>query len=80
MEQDRHPPLAKFVEETVESMCMVSVTMAQDNRLNGTQIDPQHRQVVQCSIRRQSGIEKHCLTPSLVNNGISNETPCSARN
>ncbi len=62
-------PFAKPVEEAIQPMRMVGMAMAQDDRLNGTEINAEHCQVVQCSIRRHSRIKKKCLTLSLVNNG-----------
>ena len=66
MEQDGNASCAKLAEEAIQPVCMVGITMAQDNGLNGTEVNAQHGEVVQCSVRRHSSIKEHCLTLPLV--------------
>ena len=69
MEQDRHASRAEFVEEAIQPVRMVGMAVAQHNGLNGAEIDAEHRQVVQRSVRRHPGIKQDRLPLPLVDQG-----------
>ncbi len=80
MEQDGHTPFAKLVKEAIPTMRMVSMAMAQNDRLDGAEINAEHCQVVQRSIRRHPVSKRIVSRYPWSIKALSNETPCSAGN
>ena len=67
MQQNRHAPFAKLVEEAIQAMGVISMTMTEDNGLNGAEIDAKHSDILKRPIRTDSCVEQNGCTLSLVN-------------
>src|SRR5712692_2000744 len=69
VQQDGHAPLTKAVEEAVQPVCMVGMTMTDYDSLHLAEIHAQHVDIMQRTIRRDTRIEQNGFAFALVDDG-----------